>query len=138
MRNIVQPFADFLTDEVFRLRRGTLVSRYTRLTIAFLVSGILHVSIDAAQGTHPFKSGAPRFFTMQALGIMLEDAIQHLYQRCGGKPGIWSRGAGYLWLSLWMVWTTPSWTWVAARALLVRDDAKLPYSPLGHLGITSS
>lgn len=75
---------------------------------------------------------------MQALGIIIEEGVQKIYARYGGKPSAWSRGVGYVWVSFWMIWTTPSWTWVAARALLVRNDAKLPYSPLTHLGLKMS
>ena len=133
MRGIVEPFSNLISNNILRLRRGTLLSRYMRIILAFYISGLLHVCIDVALGIRFWDSGSPRFFVMQALGITVEDAVQEIYQRNGGKSNAYSRGLGYAWVSLWMVWTTPSWQWVLARATVPRDEKSIPYSFLGHL-----
>jgi len=118
LRNVIESPSDFISTSVLGLRKGTLLSRYTRLTLAFLISGVLHAALDHGQGVPFTESGALKFFTMQALGIMVEDAMQEVYQRCGGPSNVWSRGVGYTWVAFWFIWTTPTWTWRPARLLL--------------------
>lgn len=40
----------FLLHDVLRLQRGTKLVRYLRIWLVFLLSGIMHVAIDAASG----------------------------------------------------------------------------------------
>ncbi|RBR16007.1 hypothetical protein FVER53590_11130 [Fusarium verticillioides] len=41
-RKALAGWGDFIPDKVLQLRRGTLLSRYTRLTLAFFASGLMH------------------------------------------------------------------------------------------------
>ncbi|KAF5715418.1 TRI7-trichothecene biosynthesis [Fusarium mundagurra] len=41
-RKALAGWGDFIPDKVLQLRRGTLLSRYSRLTLAFFVSGLMH------------------------------------------------------------------------------------------------
>ena len=58
------------------------------------------------------QSGTMRFFVMQALGIMFEDAIKTVVGR-GEKirrlAGLATRLFGYTWTIFFLVWTTPTW-----------------------------
>ena len=135
MRNFLVPISDFLSTSVLCIPKGTLVSRYTKITFAFLISGVIHVFLDIEYGGSAWESGAIRFFVMQAVGIIVEDAAQEIYLRGGGKSNVWSRGVGYAWTVFFLCWTTPSWEWVAMRRLIPRSDKRLPFSVLASLGV---
>ena len=137
MRAFLDAISEFVATIILSIPKGTLLSRYMRLAFAFALSGLVHVSLDIEEGLHPLESGAPRFFLMQAGGIMFEDAVQETYRRCGGKANAWTRVIGYIWFLSFISWTTPSWTWVTARAVFSRQDKNLPFSPLTYLGFES-
>lgn len=83
------------------------------------------------------ESGALRFFVMQALGIIIEDAVQGIYRtvkrqpRFPGRPKGWKRALGILWLFFWLFWTTPGWNYPIARRS--SGQGILPFSLLGWL-----
>ena len=58
---------------------------------------------------------------MQAIGIMMEDAVQAIYRwyhgqkRTTASPRGWKRAFGFVWLLLWLIWTTPVWTYPVAQ-----------------------
>jgi hypothetical protein len=137
---MLESYADFISSFVFCLRKGSVyhVAYESHLLSISLVSFTCPWML--LREPIPWDSGAPRFFVMQAFGIMVEDAVQKIYHRCGGKPNHLSRFVGYVWLSMWLIWTTPSWAWAAARALLARGGKKLPFGPLTYLvsSITSA
>jgi hypothetical protein len=60
---------------------GTLFARYTKIMLAFGLSGLVHYFIAIATGIPLSQTGAFKFFVMQGLGIMFEDALQALYRR---------------------------------------------------------
>jgi hypothetical protein len=128
MHNFLEPLSEFLSTTLFRIPKGTLISRYTRLTFAFGISGMLHTSMEMQLGIHSLKSGAMRFFLMQAGGIMIEDAIQELFRLRGGKSNGCTRTIGHIWTALFVVWTTPSWSWASIRVLIPRGDSSVPFS----------
>jgi hypothetical protein len=128
MRNFLEPLSDFLSTTLLRIPKGTLISRYTRLTFAFGISGFFHTIMDIVLGIHPLDSGTLRFFLMHAGGIMVQDAFQELYRVCGGKPNGCTLAVGYIWTSMFFVWTTPSWSWASIRVLVPRGDSSLPFS----------
>ncbi|KAF5671134.1 acetyltransferase [Fusarium denticulatum] len=76
-RKALAGWGDFIPDNVLRLRRGTLLSRYSRLTLAFFASGLMHHCL------HHFyrlefgeRYEMETYFLLQPLAIMLEDAVQ--------------------------------------------------------------
>ena len=96
---------------------------------------------DVALGMSGQESGSIRFFCVQALGIMLEDAVQELWrcwlrrrQKIMNKEvrvGKWEKGAGYLWTLAFIVWSTPAWGYPAIRRQTGKaNDAILPFSVL--------
>lgn len=110
------------------------------LTVVFFLSGIFHVAEDAAEGMNWRDSGSFRYFAMQPIGIMLEDAVQEIYRRNSKAEGksqghqSWTRIVGYLWFVAWMTWTTPAW--VYPKALLAKggpEDRILPFSILATI-----
>jgi len=128
LRNYLEPISDFLSTTVFRIKKGTWLSRYARLGFSFWISGVIHMAMDIAQGVDPIESRAIRFFLMHAGGIIIEDAVQGFYRSYGGGSNKWTRSVGYLWTGLFFVWTTPSWVWVPNRVFSARGTKTLPYS----------
>lgn len=76
-----------------------------------------------------------QFFCMQVLGIMFEDGMQAISPLPKEKQGsrrvtvLVKRVVGYLWVVLWLAWTTPGWTY----PMMQRDRGGriLPFSILG-------
>lgn len=106
--------------------------------IVFAISGLQHALIDMAEGYSWQLSGSVQFFLTQAVGIMVEDAIQAIYSRqlsAGyGKqvPSVlvrWARFIGYIWVAVFLVWSTPMWIYPALRVNKGEEkDILLPYS----------
>lgn len=117
LRKPLTGWADIVSDKFLRLRRGTLLSRYTRNFLTFLVSGLLHHSMDVVFFMPHREMVSIRFFCLQALGIMAEDAVQALTANWPA-PNPLRRAVGYVWTVFWFWWTTPLWFYPAAR----RDD----------------
>ena len=75
-----------------------------RSCLLLALSGLLHYIVDIETGVPPSQTGALKFFVVQGLGIMFEDAVQALYRRnISGKPGSWTRIVDYLWVSLFLI-----------------------------------
>ncbi|KAM0801166.1 membrane bound O-acyl transferase family-domain-containing protein [Usnea florida] len=107
--NLLGP-ARFITYDVLRLPRTGLIQRYTLIFFIFFVSSCFHLVGDLAS-IPSSQSGALRFFTAQACGIMLEDGVQEIYRRIrgGAKPALWSKIAGYFWVLAFLSWSTAAW-----------------------------
>lgn len=58
---------------------------------------------------------------MQAIGIMMEDTVQAIYRwyygqkRSAASPRGWKCVLGFVWLLLWLTWTTPVWIYPTAQ-----------------------
>lgn len=105
--------ARFITYDILRLPRSGLIQRYALNFLVFFLSGCLHVATDMATSIPPNDSGAIRFFSTQALGIMLEDGAQEIFSRLGGKHGLSSRFLGYVWLVVFLSCSTAVWQYPA-------------------------
>ena len=117
-RRVVTDIPDFLAKRILHINSETLplVSRYTRLFLAFLLSGLVHVSSDLAVGIPLQESGSLEFFTIQSLGIMIEDSVQELNRRWGivqSEKG--KKVLGYVWTLLFFTWTLPTWAFPLIR-----------------------
>ncbi|KAH8883275.1 hypothetical protein GQ53DRAFT_664035, partial [Thozetella sp. PMI_491] len=114
-----------ITYSYLGLRRGSLVGRYVFLFLVFAISGIFHAFSDTLTQRIPWEeSGAMTFFCLQAVGIMIEDAVQALdrqwkpllLQAHGKKAwGLVNTWTGYLWVVLWLVWSSPVWIYPHMR-----------------------
>lgn len=103
------------------------MQRYTFIFFVFFVSGSLHVITDMAASIPINDSGALRFFCTQALGIMLEDGAQEIYRCLGGKPRLLTRIVGYLWVLLFLSWSTAAWQY---PAILVTKKEDVVFKPI--------
>lgn len=90
-----------------------ILARYTRLFVAFFISGLIHHASDLAMGIPASEAGALRFFLLQPIGIMLEDAAQSTIG-IGVRPYL-RRLFGYVWVLSFLVWTTPTWFYPPQR-----------------------
>lgn len=87
------------------------------------------------------------FFLIQALGIIFEDTVQSLYRaakvRSSGSlneermPQIlsWTKALGYLWVVIFLVWSTPTWIYPMMRQ--PRGAPLLPFGPVKFLVLLS-
>ncbi|PNP46121.1 hypothetical protein TGAMA5MH_02156 [Trichoderma gamsii] len=110
--------ADWIVDLV--IPRGSLISRYSRLALAFFLSAMLH---HQAEGS---ETGQLIFFSSQAFGIMLEDTVCKLYTSSPIQlPRRIERALGYLWVLVWLVCLVPYWSYSTMRRMddPVRDQA---------------
>lgn len=108
----------------------TLLSRYSKVFFTFAVSGFLHAASDFGGGVPFTQSGALRFFCTQALGIMLEDGFQEIYRRVSGdQKSMLSKAVGYVWVFMWLCWSTPAWAYPIARSM-EREDVLLTFDAL--------
>ncbi|KAF9483165.1 hypothetical protein BDN70DRAFT_874208 [Pholiota conissans] len=107
-----------------------------KLTVAFLLSGIIHYiseAVPAESITEPL--GCLVFFLLQTVAIVFEEFVIKLARAVGfgvakcdrsrkggpnanseGKPSWWVRVVGYLWVLLWIDFSLPYWTAAGYRA----------------------
>lgn len=136
--------ARFLVHDVLQIPQNTLWARYAKIFATFFISGLLHLPADMVVGMTVAESGAMQFFCTQAFAIFFEDCVQELYHRIkpreqrSSRERALARIIGYVWLCIFLSWSTPVWTYPAIRRN--RGDTKdviLPYSimkPLIELG----
>lgn len=80
-----------------------------------------------------FESGSMRFFCMQTIGIMIEDAVHAMFKSVVGSKEGKRNGVvdllGFLWLLAWMSWSMPVWIFPSIQ----RNTGMklLPFSLLG-------
>lgn len=121
-----------------RIPKGTLTNRYARIFLCFFASGVIHIGGDWGATIPPQESGALRFFVTQAFGIMLEDAFQAAYYHFSGKqskkevPRL-HKIVGFVWLAVFMVWSSPVWIYPQIRYIRPGPDDFLPFSLIGYL-----
>jgi hypothetical protein len=108
--------ADIFVDDVLHISRGTLVSRYLRLILAFAISGAIHGYAEISSGVPPRECGHFLFFTSNAFAIIFEDAVKGLYQRAGSPlPILLERLIGYGWVGCWLFLMEPYWAYSSAK-----------------------
>ena len=151
----------YLTFTLLRLPRSSdrshkvlrLFTRYFELLSVFLLSGILHQTVEIAQGRLWADGGAVRFFATMAAGIVVEDGVQWVAGRVwparpkgcemnGKVPGLGGTGIenrmnkliGYVWVLLFFSWATPVWAYPTLRRNTgaVADDP-IPFSLVAWL-----
>lgn len=87
------------------LPRSSVLSRYSGLLLAFFISGYLHYLCDLGFGVRSDESGAVLFFCLQALGILIEEAVQTV----PGVPSFARKIIGHVWVVVFMSWSAPVW-----------------------------
>ncbi|KUJ17809.1 uncharacterized protein LY89DRAFT_781936 [Mollisia scopiformis] len=76
----LRKFLGFILSDLYELDPKAPLTRYLRLVIIFLLSGLMHLCIDIASGIPLQDSGAFNFFLVQIVGILMEDAFSKIRQ----------------------------------------------------------
>ena len=115
-------FGRLVANKFLKFPRGTKRSSYTRLCVAFLLSGLFHFAGDFMFEKrlvyYSFK-----FFLLQPVAITLENLVIHTAKRLlsrrgiglkpggfdGSREGAVVRVIGYCWVTLWFTLTVPIW-----------------------------
>lgn len=108
--------------------RHSAVSRYTRLAIAFLISGLIHRHAEQLMGVPDAENGAVIFFLLHAAFIMLEDALGPVFIAL--LPERTRHVLGYFWVFAFFTWTSPVWVYSGMR-LGMSSAALLPVRVVG-------
>ncbi|KAH7042820.1 membrane bound O-acyl transferase family-domain-containing protein [Macrophomina phaseolina] len=100
-RNIFTKFSDIAAD-MLGARKGTLVYKYTKLYVGFMVSGIQHYAPPLFIPSE--KHGWGMFWQMPiyAALITVEDFIKYCGKRAGIRDNAIVRLVGYTWTAYWM------------------------------------
>ncbi|CAG7921867.1 unnamed protein product [Penicillium olsonii] len=126
-RKLLDSNSTFISCSILRIPAGTLWARYSRLILAFLLSGVVHVLMDLARGIPVLQGGSIPFFTIHAVGIMAEDLATHIGGITFGEGRAWwKRTIGYLWVGLFILITTPMWSLPICRELY-RVGERVPF-----------
>jgi len=111
-----------VANKILGLPRGTNLSSYTQIYVAFFLSALSHSSGDFMIEKR-MVSRSFEFFLLQAVGITIEDFVIYIAKRLllrggvelklGKVDGSWAgavgRVVGYCWVTLWVSWTIPVW-----------------------------
>lgn len=111
------------------------MARYTRILIAFMSSGIIHLGLDLSSGVSLHDSRAVRFFMTQALGLIFEDCILRLYQLAPESmrlPATSTKVFGFIWVLMFLTWSAPAYLYpMMWRSNLGLNDSTIPFSFFG-------
>ncbi|KAI5464243.1 membrane bound O-acyl transferase family-domain-containing protein [Mariannaea sp. PMI_226] len=100
--------ADAFVDNILCIPRKTLLSRYSRIFLAFFLSGLVHQAASLAMDVPRTDVGTLNFFMLQPLGIIIEDGVQAATKGLG-LPSFVRRLVGYIWVIAFLWWSTPQW-----------------------------
>ncbi|KAL7803494.1 membrane bound O-acyl transferase family domain-containing protein [Trichoderma aethiopicum] len=134
IRQKISSPAYYTTYSLLGFRKGGIVGRYLFILLTFTVSGLFHLfGEEYPDGIRWDQSGTLRFYSIQALGFMLEDAIQAVWSRvfhC--RYNRWTRATGYVWVLFWVFWTSPAYFY-PLQLTVTEKKAILPFSVVGPL-----
>lgn len=129
--------ARYMTTNILRLPPRSRVGRYVFIMFVFQLSGVMHIVGDVAAGIPIHESGVMHWFSLQALGFVIEDTVAKLWHMMTGgrtNDGMgWQKIVGFVWVCTWMVWTLPVWTFPIARAS--KREGILPFPVLKLISI---
>ncbi|KAF9780805.1 membrane bound O-acyl transferase family-domain-containing protein [Thelephora terrestris] len=122
MRPMLSGFGRLVANKFLKFPRGTNLSSYTQLYVAFLMSAVFHFAGEFMYERRVVYRSL-KFFPLQAVAITLEDFIIFIAKRSLLKRGIklnpgnsdesWAeavvRVVGYCWVTLWFCLTLPGY-----------------------------
>lgn len=75
---------------------------------------MFHHIADVTAGIPNSNAGSAKFFLLQPLGIILEDGTQALLASRVHSARV-RRVIGYVWVAVWLVWSSLTWLYASAR-----------------------
>jgi hypothetical protein len=99
--------------------------------VSFYISGSLHLSADLVLGVPLWESGSLKFFTTQALAIVVQEVS--IRASGGDRNSLWRRRMGFIWVIAFMYWSSPAWSYPAAHVVRPQKDVILPFSIIGKV-----
>ncbi|KFZ17765.1 hypothetical protein V502_04414 [Pseudogymnoascus sp. VKM F-4520 (FW-2644)] len=141
LRSTLETHISYITTHVlFVPPTWEIFSRCVRLFLAFYVTALVHPPSAVVFGESAFALDVPKFFFMQAVGIVTDDTLLYAMAVAGGgatdnvtakrTAKLW----GYIWVIAWTAWTGPTSTWIIERKLVRGKDDVLPWSLVKWLG----
>ncbi|KAF2678011.1 hypothetical protein K458DRAFT_481085 [Lentithecium fluviatile CBS 122367] len=135
MANCLTGPAKFFTFRVLGLPKTSSIARYIFIVVVFPLSGAMHICGELTAGIPLSESGVVQFFTTQALGLLLEDAVVGGWRLVVGRSDCeaqwWKKVFGFVWVVTWLAWSMPVWTYPASRRS--QGEGILPFSIVNHL-----
>jgi len=121
------------------IRRGTNLSSYTQLWLAFFTSGFFHaasillmpspINITFRERT----TGIMLFFLWQAAAVTTEDFVQYLWKTICGSPkrgSQWPTVVGFCWVIL-SFWISLPWAGDVLMRVKMGETSPLPFTVAG-------
>ncbi|KAF9535564.1 membrane bound O-acyl transferase family-domain-containing protein [Crepidotus variabilis] len=131
-RRVFIVHSDFFAHNILLLPRSrNKIIVFTKVTLVFLVSGILHFGGDALALQSLRKPGSFQFFCLQPVGLIIEDLILSVW--CYFKPSakvssrtppIFLKLVGFVWVFIWIGYTLPFWAEPLLDASYIEDVSK--------------
>lgn len=121
---MVSGFGGFISDNIFLLPRGTILSQFTRIFLAFSISAALHHVMEAGDSAISVKVDVLTFFLLQPFGILIEQAVQSVVGQ--SLPMAVRRTVGYAWVITWFWWSMGLFCYEQLRADIGKDLAPIP------------
>ncbi|KAI1778795.1 membrane bound O-acyl transferase family-domain-containing protein [Hypoxylon cercidicola] len=126
------------TVDFLSIPRGTNLSSYLQIWLAFAISGFMHAQ-SMLLLPHPSNItfsertvGVMAFFMWQAAAITMEDFVQWLWSKYSGgreaSPWI-SRFVGYAWV-IWSFWVSLPWAADVMMRIRLTEESFLGFSML--------
>lgn len=137
--------SDFISRDILRLSRPSLLERYVNLFLVFLCSSLFHVIVDLLQSVSPEHSGSIPFFMSFVPGIIIEDAVQGVWRMISHsraqqssiqnpRPPLWQRTLGFCWVFGWLA-ITSTWYFTPMIQSTGQDVTMVPFSFSQRLGL---
>ncbi|KFY30452.1 hypothetical protein V493_01896 [Pseudogymnoascus sp. VKM F-4281 (FW-2241)] len=125
LRSSLEAFTSFFATRILCISpHWRILSRFVRLFLAFYVTALIHLPGTVILGESPFATDVPKFFLMQAVGIMIESTVIYVWAATGRAAAgnvtamRMAKLLGFIWVLAWTTWTGPGYTWVVARKLV--------------------
>lgn len=99
--------SNFISRDVLRLPKPSLVERYINVFLVFFISGLMHLLANPVQSISLRQSGAMPYFLSFVIGYMIEDGVASLWKQIRGSRytedlSLWQKTIGFCWVFGWI------------------------------------
>ncbi|KAI6047545.1 hypothetical protein EDC04DRAFT_2887315 [Pisolithus marmoratus] len=131
-----RPWDHALSSDPHGMERDPWIKSYIRLCNAFLCSAFMHTCGDVILQFKIWENMLPTTssqkviypnvigfsipcFVLQPVGVLIEDVVMEVGRSIGLRKKGWMKMFGYLWVSLWISYSTHLWTQGMKNAILL-------------------